>query len=74
MFIIQKYGRTAMIWAAFYGHKPVVEVLLKPEARANPYIKDKVTTTVCACVLTVSSPRPLVPSRLCRHQIDASLY
>ena len=44
MFIIQKYGRTALAWAAHEGHEQIVDVLLK--AGANPDIQDKVTVTM----------------------------
>ncbi len=40
VFIIQKYGMTALAWAASEGHEQVVDVLLK--AGANPDIQDKV--------------------------------
>ena len=40
MFIIQKYGMTALAWATSLGHKQVVDVLLKAEA--NPNIQDHV--------------------------------
>jgi ankyrin repeat protein len=40
IFIIQKYGMTALAWATSEGREQVVDVLLK--AGANPDIQDKV--------------------------------
>ena len=40
MFIIQKYGVTALALAAQKGHEQVVEVLLKAEAKLD--VQDKV--------------------------------
>ena len=47
MFIIQKYGMTALAYAACQGHEQVVDVLIK--AGARPDIQEQVIARVCAC-------------------------
>ena len=44
VFLLQKYGVTALAWAACKGHEQVVDMLLK--AGANPDIQDKVIATI----------------------------
>ena len=46
--ILMQTGRTALAWAAYEGHKNVVDILLNAEA--NPYIQDEVKLTLCVCV------------------------
>ena len=49
MLNLQKYGMTALAWAAYNGHVQVVDVLLK--AGANPDNQDQVTECVCALIV-----------------------